>query len=126
MAGQESLSLEELVRQNNIVDSPVAALDLESGMVLQFGGKLKIVISVVYENTESGPMVVVETVAGLQRFRSDAQLNVWHVNGRPFFIELPLEETVTRVPNIGGGSSTPPAHDAAGIVPVWRGPKQYK
>ncbi|HEY2016004.1 MAG TPA: hypothetical protein VGH38_21025 [Bryobacteraceae bacterium] len=60
-----SPSLEELVRRHNIVDSPISALDLDTGMVLRFDGKLKIFISVSYENTGSGPVVVLETVAGL-------------------------------------------------------------
>ena len=124
MAGQGSLSLEELVRQYNIVDSPIAALNLDSGMVLRFGGKLRVVISVAYENTKSGPITIVESAAGLERFASDSQLDVWHMNGTPFIVELPPEEIGTCVPNASGGGSTPPAHDAAGIVPVWRGPKR--
>jgi hypothetical protein len=124
MAGEESPSLEELVRQHNIVDSPIAAVDLETGMVLRFEGKLRIVISVLYENTESGPVVIVESMTGLKRFASDAQLDVWHINGEPFILELPPEDLGAYVPGAGGGGSTPPAQDAAGIVPVWLGPKK--
>jgi hypothetical protein len=124
MAGEESLSLEELVRRHNVVDSPIAAFDLLSGMVMRFEGKLRIVISAFYESTKSGPMVVVETVAGLKRFASDAQVDVWHIDGEPFFVELPPEDLDTYVPGSSGGGSLPPAHDAAGIVPVWRGPKR--
>jgi len=122
MAGEESTRLEELVRQYHIVDSPVVATDLETGMVLRFDGKLRIVISVIYENTEFGPMVIVESMAGLQRFACDAQLDVWHINGEPFIVEAPPEDLGTYRPGVSGGS-TPPAQDAAGIVPVWRGPR---
>jgi hypothetical protein len=123
MLGQESQSLEELVRQHNVVDSPIAAMDLDTGMVLRFEGKLRIVISVFYESTESGPVVIVESVAGLEKFASDAQLDVWHINGEPFIVELPPEDFGTFVPRAGGGGSTP-SHDAAGVVPVWRGPRR--
>jgi hypothetical protein len=125
MAGQDFLRLEELIRRHNIVDSPIAAMDLEAGMVLRSGGRLRVVISVSYENTESGPMAVVESVNGLERFASDSILDAWHINGEPFIIELPPEEIGTCEPPAGGGGSSPPAHDAAGIVPVWRGPKRF-
>jgi hypothetical protein len=124
MAGDESLSLEELVRKHNVVDAPISALDLDTGMVLRFEGKLRIVISVSYEKTESGPMVAVETVVGIKRFASDAQLDVWHINGEPFIVDPQPEDPGTSVPKAGEGGSTPPAHDAAGIVPVRRGPKR--
>jgi hypothetical protein len=124
MAGQEHLSLEALVRQYHVVDSPIAAVDLEPGMVLRFGGKLRVVISVSYENTGSGPMAIVESAAGLERFASDARLDVWHIDGEPFIVELPPEDLGPYKPAASGGGSTSPAHDAAGIVPVWRGPKR--
>lgn len=123
MAGEESLSLEELVRQYDIVVSPIAALDLESGMVLRFAGKLRVVISVAFENTGSEPKVIVETAGGLEKFAIDSQLDVWHIHGHPFIVELPPEDIGPGVPSARRGSM-PPAHDAAGIVPVWRGPKR--
>jgi hypothetical protein len=126
MAGQESLSLEALVRKYNIVDAPIAAVDLEAGMVLRFGERLRIVISVSYENSDSVPIAVVESAAGLERFASDALLEVWHMHGEPFIIELPPEDFGTRVPAASQGGSAPPVHDAAGIVPVWRGPKRLE
>jgi hypothetical protein len=124
MADHETLSLEELVRQYNIVDSPIAAVDLEPGMVLRSGGRLRVVISVSFENTGSGPVAIIESAAGLERFASDSELDVWHIDGEPFIVELPPEEAGALEPAVGGGGSTPPAHDAAGIVPVWRGPKR--
>jgi hypothetical protein len=124
MAAEGSLSLEELIRRHNVVHSPVAAMDLEIGMVLRFEGKLRIVISVIFENSESGPMVIVESMDGLKKFTSGVQLDVWHINGEPFIVELPPEDLGTYVPGVGGGNSTPPAQDAAGIVPVWRGPNR--
>jgi hypothetical protein len=124
MKDEETLSLQELVRLHNIVDSPISVLDLETGMVWRFEGKLRIVISVQYENARSGPVAVVETVDGLQRFAADTQVEVWHANGAPFFVELPPEYPGSYTPDAGGGGSATPAHDAAGIVPVWRGPKK--
>ncbi|HMD71828.1 MAG TPA: hypothetical protein VKF41_10820 [Bryobacteraceae bacterium] len=124
MAGRESLSLEELVWQYNIVDSPIAAVDLEPGMVLRSAGRLRVVISVSYENADSGPAVIVESAKGLERFASDALLDVWHMDGEPFIVELPPEDTGPFKPAASRGGSTPPAHDAAGIAPVWRGPKR--
>jgi hypothetical protein len=125
MADQESLSLEELVRQHNVVvDSPIASVDLETGMVMVCEGKARIVISAFFEKVESGAMVVVETMAGLQRFAIDAQVAVWRVNGDPFIVDVPLEDSGTHLPADGENGSAPPAQDAAGIVPVWRGPKR--
>jgi hypothetical protein len=46
------------------------------------------------------------------------------MNGKAFLIDLPPENFGPRVPGAGGGGSAPPAYDAAGIVPVWRGPKR--
>ena len=124
MAGHEFPSLEELFRQYNIVDSPIAAVDLEPGMVLRSGGRLRVVISVSFENDGSGPVAVVESAAGLERFAGDSRLDVWHIGGEPFIVELPSGETGTFEPPSSGGGSPQPAHDAAGIVPVWRGPKR--
>ena len=125
MPSKPSPSLEELVRRHNIVLAPVAALQLDSGMVMKFKGRLRIVISVAYENAESGPMVVVESVDGLHKFASDAQLDVWHADGKPFIVDSPPDFGKT-VAAARGGVSVPPAHDAAGIVPPWRGPKRHK
>ena len=126
MASQESQSLEELVRQYNIVSSPIAALDLETGMVVRLRESLRLVISVTYEHTGSGPVAIIETIAGLERLATDLQLEVWHRNGKPFIIDLPPDDIGSSLPGVSGGGSTPPApaHDAAGIVPVWRGPKR--
>jgi len=117
-------SLEHLVRQYHITDAPIAALDLDTGMVLRSGGRLRIVISVSFENSEAGAVVVVESAAGLERFPGDSQVDVWHMDGKPFIVEAPAEDSGARVPDSGGRDSTPPAEDAAGIVPVWRGPKR--
>jgi hypothetical protein len=124
MAGSEFRSLEELIRMHHIVHAPIAAWDLETGMVLRFDGKLRIVISVSYETTESGPVVVVETVGGMKRFPSNEQLGVWHSDGIPFLVEPPSEYSGIKLVRTRGGGSVPPAHDAAGIVPLWRGPKR--
>jgi hypothetical protein len=117
------MRLEQLVRQHNVVDSPIAAMDLETGMVFHFERQLRVVISVTYKNTKSGPTVVVESMTGLHTFPSDAQLYAWHIDGRPFIVDPPPEDLGPYKPFIGGGSA-PPAQDAAGIVPVCRAPKR--
>ena len=81
-------------------------------------------ISVVFENAKSGPVAIVETGGGLKRFASDAQFNVWHIDGEPFIVDLPPEDLGTYIPGGGGSGSAPPAQDAAGIVPAWRTPKR--
>jgi hypothetical protein len=124
MADRESLSIEELARRNFVVPLRIAALDLETGMVLLIGEKLRIVISVAFENGASGPVAVVETVAGFERMAADARVEVWHVDGKPFLVDAPEEELGPYMVGRAGGSSTPPAQDAAGIVPVWRARKR--
>ena len=133
MPSHEFLSREELVAQTidevfraeyNIVDSPISALELRSGMVLAIRSKLRVVSSVRYENGAFGPVVTVETGAGSQRFPSNAQVNVWHMNRRPFILTLPPESGGVLC-KVGQGGSTPPAHDTAGVVPVWREPKRF-
>ena len=92
-------------------------------MVLLAGGRLRIVISVVFENGAAGPVAVVETPGGFERLPTDARVEVWHVEGEPFLVDAPEEELGPYM--VGrGGSSAPAAHDAAGIVPVCRGRKR--
>jgi hypothetical protein len=105
----------------NIVDSPIAALKLRAGMVLRIGGRLRVVISVRYDKGNSAPVVLVETSSGFHKVASKSRIDVWHIQGRPFIMTLPPEGISRSYPSDDGGS-TPPAHDAAGIVPVWRGP----
>jgi hypothetical protein len=120
MAARRDLSIEELARRNFVVPLRIAALDLETGMVLLIGDKLRVVISVSYENRASGPVALIETVGGFERMAADARVEVWHVEGRPFLVDAPEEEPGPFMVGRAGGSSTPPAQDAAGIVPVWR------
>ncbi len=120
------MTLEELVRKHGIADAPIAAVDLEPGMVLRAAGTLRIVISVLFENTESGPVAIVESAKGLERFAGDSALDVWHIDGEPFLVELPPEDMGAFKPPQQGGGSPSPAHDAAGIVPVWQGPKRIE
>jgi len=124
MAARRDLSIEELARRNFVVPLRIAALDLETGMVLLIGDKLRVVISVSYENRASGPVALIETVGGFERMAADARVEVWHVEGRPFLVDAPEEELGPYMVGRAGGSSTPPAQDAAGMVPVWRGPKR--
>jgi hypothetical protein len=93
-------------------------------MVLRLEGKLRVVISVAFENSESGPTAIIETADGLERVATSSQLRVWHMNGNPFIVDPPPEDVGKYKPGTSSGSSSPPAHDAAGIVPVWRGPKR--
>jgi hypothetical protein len=123
MAGRSSPSLKELARRY-WVTLLVRATDLKTGMVLLVRHKPRIVISVAYENSVSGPMVVVETVDGLERIAVGARVEVWHIAGKPFFVDVPPEDLGPYMVASSRGGSTPPAHDAAGIVPVWRGPKR--
>jgi hypothetical protein len=126
MGQNKSQSLESLVLQHGVAYAPILALDLETGMVLRSEGKLKIVISVSYRNTKIGPIAIIETLDGLRRVDSEARLDVWHINGKPFIVDrgLPLDIPGGWVGGNGGGGAAPLAQDAAGIVPVWRGPKR--
>jgi len=99
-------------------------VDLETGMVLPIRETPRIVISVAYENSASGPVATVETVAGLVRFAARSQVEVWHIEGKPFLIDVPPEDLGPFMAGSGGSGSAPPVHDAAGIVPVWLGPKR--
>jgi len=118
------LSLDELVRLHNVVEASIAAMDLEIGMVVRFDQRLCVVISVAFERTDAGAVVAVETVHGIRRFASDSTVQAWHIDGEPFFVSLPPEDFGPQLPQKAEGGSAPPAHDAAGIVPVWRGPKR--
>jgi len=126
MRGLQSPSLEELVRQHHIVLAAVAALDLDSGMVLKFEDRLSIVISVAWENAASGAVVIVETADGLHRFTADSHFDVWHADGKPFIVEPPSDDFGKTAPLARGGGTVPPAHDAAEIVFAWRGPKRHE
>jgi hypothetical protein len=128
----EVLSREDLVARTidqhyrgecNIVDSSIAALKLREGMVLRISGTLRVVISVGYDKSNSAPVVLAETSSGFHKFTNKSRIDVWHIQGRPFIMTLP-PEGFRRSYTSDDGGCTPPAHDAAGIVPVWRGPKR--
>ena len=76
VASRRSLSIEELARRNWVIPRAIHALDLETGMVLLMGDKLRVVISVAFENRASGPVAVAETVAGIERFATSARVEV--------------------------------------------------
>ena len=127
---RETLSREDLVAETidqhyrteyKIVYSPIAASKLRAAMVLRIGGMLRVVISVRYEKSNSGPVVFIDTSAGFHWVARKSRIDVWHIQGRPFIMTLPPLGN-SRSHASDEGSSTPPAHDAAGIVPVWRGP----
>src|SRR5689334_22913474 len=122
--GAQDLSLEELLRLHNVVETSIPAVNLEIGMVVRFDERLHVVISVAFEKAETGAMVAIETAHGIRRFAAESTVYAWHIGGEPFFVSLPPEDFGPRVPQKAEGGSTPPAHDAAGIVPVWRGPKR--
>jgi hypothetical protein len=122
---QVAYTIDERFRQEyKIVDSPIVAVDLCAGMVLRLGGKLRVVVSVRFENPESGPVAVVETACKVLRFASDSELHVWYMNQKPFIMELPPDKIGTGKPRTGNSGSAPLAQDAAGIVPVWMEPKR--
>jgi hypothetical protein len=107
----------------NIVDSPIAALKLCAGMVLRIGGTLRVVISVRFDKSNSDPVVLAETSSGFHKVASKSRIDVWHIQGKPFIMTLPPEGFGRSYTSDDGGL-TPPAQDAAGIVPVWPGPKR--
>jgi hypothetical protein len=123
------LSREDLVAETidqyyreeyKIVDSPIAAPNLRAAMVLRIGGKLRVVISVRYKNN-SDPVILIETSSGFHKIARRSRIDVWHIQGKPFIMTLPPNGPRRSYTSDEGGS-TPPAHDAAGIVPVWPGP----
>jgi hypothetical protein len=113
-------TIDEVFREEyKIVDTPIAALKLRKGMVLRVGGKLRVVISVRYDKKNSEDGVVVETSSGIYRVARNSRINVWYMRRKPFIMVLPPNHAAAAgivPPNLT------PAHDAAGIVPVWRGP----
>ena len=124
MGGPKPLSLEDLVQLYHVVETPIAAWNLETGMVMRVDDRFRIVIAVTFEHTGPQTMVAVEIASGLMRFPGDSPLPVWHMDGEPFFVDVPPEELAAPVPGDGRSGSPPQAQDAAGIVPVWRGPKR--
>jgi len=117
---------EHFREQYNIVDSRISLLSLGPGMVVRIGGRLKVVASVCYEQSGSGPIAVVETSSGFETLASDSEIDVWYIEGKPFIMALPQRISARAyVPPTGNRGPTSSSHDAAGIVPVWRGPKRY-
>jgi len=123
------LSREDLVAETidqyyreeyKIADSPIAATKLRAAMVLRISGMLRVVISVRYKNN-SAPVIFIETSSGFHRIARKSKIDIWHIQGKPFIMTLPPNGPWRSYASDEGGS-TPPAHDAAGIVPVWRGP----
>ena len=93
-------------------------------MVWRFrDGFSNVIVSVACENTKSGPMVVVTGRRGVEQFPRDAKVDLWHLFEEPLILEKAPEDLGIFLPGFIGGS-TPPMQDAAGIVPVWRGPKR--
>jgi hypothetical protein len=124
--GEETAActMEELRQQYQIVDTRIPVLNLCEGMVCQIRGKLRLVSSVRYESTESGPVAVIKTLLDVEKLASDSQIDVWYADGEPFLLPASPEEFAPCLPAADGGGSAPPTQDAAGIVPVWRGPKR--
>jgi hypothetical protein len=102
-----------------IVDRSIRVGKLRAGMVVTVGGRPRVVISVRRRKSGSAFTALVETGAGTEVFATKSDIDVWHIIGKPFLMVLPAEDCWTRMPD---GGSLPPVHDAAGIVPVWRGP----
>jgi hypothetical protein len=132
----EGRTLEEVVAHTindyykgeyEIVDAPITAFALGPHMVW-IAEELRVVETVSYETSESGAVVVVVSASdrGQYSFSADALVTVWHIKGKPFIVTLPPDSAFTTpvVPSTAGGGSSGPAHDAAGIVPVWKGPQR--
>ena len=92
-------------------------------MVFQVRGKLRVVIAVCFERSETGPVAAIETLLGWERMAGDSQIDVWHAHGEPFLLAVSPEDMDASPPG-GDSESGMPAQDAAGTVPVWRGPKR--
>jgi hypothetical protein len=116
-----------------IVATSIPVLKLRQNMVWEDDSMARVITTVTTEKREPGPVVVVKTCHKIQEFAGEAWLPVWHIYqhgaGKPFIMMLPelpgnkLPKTVVPPPTTSG-SSMPPAHDAAGIVPVWMPPKR--
>ena len=115
-------TIDEFFRtEYGIIDSPIAALKLRAAMVLRIDGKLRVVISVRHEESDAGQVVIIKTSSGFHKVARKSKIAVWHIKGKPFIMTLPPEGD-RRLFSSNDGGSAPPTHDAAGIVPVWRGP----
>ena len=122
---QEPHSREELVaytieerfrRKYHIVHISIPAWWLLPKMVIRIDGRPRVIVSVRRRNSKTGGRVTIELAGGPKTFAGDAPASVWYIEGKPFLMELPPED-----PAPADGSALP-AQDAAGIVPVWRGP----
>ena len=111
-------------KKYHIVDKPIRALSLAPGMVW-IADELRVIEATSHEASEAGAVTVRIFASDRGRYScpSDALVTVWHIKGRPFIVTLPDSIRLTQVaPAATGGGSPAPAHDAAGIVPFWRGP----
>lgn len=145
MKDDEWLSREEQVAQEihqlhrhgpgyDIVNSPTVAANLREGMVWQDGERPRVIIGVRTAKNTSGSVVLIETANRTSEVPADSHIKIWcmkehsqldeNPNGKPFIMVLPPEGFSAGIPPIPSGGTTPPAHDAAGIVPVWMGPKR--
>ena len=111
-----------------IVATSIPVLKLRPNMVWEDDSIARVITAVSTEKRDLGTVVVVKTLNKNQEFAARARLPVWHIYqhgaGKPFIMVLPEpSEAILRPPSTSG-SSMPPAHDAAGIVPVWMPPKR--
>ena len=139
MKDDERLSREDQVAQAihehyrhgeeyEIVDSAIPALLLGQGMVWQDGPRPRVITEVTIEKRESGSVVIIETASQIREVTADSDIQVWYLfqnaTRKPFIMQLPDLPTTALPPPATKSGSTPPVHDAAGIVPVWMGPKR--
>ena len=111
-----------------IVATSIPVLKLRPNMVWEDDSIARVITAVTTEKREPGTVVVVKTLHKNQEFAAKAWLPVWHIHqhgaGKPFIMMLPEVPKTILPPPTTSGSSMPPAHDAAGIVPVWMPPRR--
>jgi hypothetical protein len=110
-------ALEDLRRSLGIVDVLRPVWTLHDGMVFRINGKPRVVVTIRLQTRKSGLAAIVKTATGLETLASDSEVEVWHQNGQPFLLELPLSDLEMLPPPTGGSPPPAPAHDVAGIVP---------
>jgi hypothetical protein len=110
-----------------ILATSISVLKLRQNMVWEDESIARVIIAVTTEKRKSRTVVVVKTLYKNQELAAKARLPIWHIyqhgTGKPFVMILPQPPKASLLPNTGG-SSVPPAHDAAGIVPVWMPPRR--
>jgi hypothetical protein len=111
-----------------IIATSIPVLKLREDMVWEDDSIARVITAVTIAKRKLGTVVVVKTLHKNKEFAAKARLPVWHIHqhgaGKPFIMMLPELPGTIPPPLTTSGSSMPPAHDAAGIVPVWMPPRR--